>query len=218
MKKIQELYVKDKPREKLLIKGASGLKDYELLAILLGSGNKEKDVLKLSKEILKKFQDLNLSDPNKLIEVKGIGTAKACIISAALELSKRHLIRTNIVIDSPKVIYTLLSEYKDKKQEYFLVINLDGGNRVISKSVVTKGILNEVIIHPREVFAPAIEARSAAIIIAHNHPSGLNEPSKADIHITKQLQESGKLLGIEVLDHVIFSKTGYFSFKENSMI
>jgi len=216
MKKINELNSFDKPREKLIKKGVSALKDYELVAILLGSGIKGKDVLSLSKEIVKLLRDdFDRVDLEKLLQIHGLGRAKAAQIVSAIELAKRYLIKQNRKITSAKDIYEELREYRDKKQEYFLALYLDGANHLISKNIITIGTLNQSLIHPREVFALAMEYRCASVIIAHNHPSGSLSPSKEDIQVTKRLRESADILGIELLDHVIITKDGYFSFDEN---
>jgi len=217
MKTINQLSNFDKPREKLLSKGASSLKDYELVAILLGSGIKGKDVIKLSKEIVKLFEDDFTSlTLDKLLQIHGLGTAKASQLISALELSKRYLIKQNKKISNASDVYEELKEYKNKKQEYFCAIYLDGANHICQTRVITIGTLNKSLVHPREVFAPAVENRCASIIVAHNHPSGVLEASREDLHITKRLKESGKLLGIEVLDHVIISKDGYLSMKDDN--
>ena len=219
MKTINELHIQDKPREKLINKGAKALKDYELVAILLGSGIKGKDVIKLSKEIIKIFQNDFISlDIDKLLQVNGLGVAKASQVISALELSKRYLIRQNKKISNANDVYEELKEYINKHQEYFLSIYLDGANHICQTRVITIGTLNQSLVHPREVFAPAIEQRCASIIIAHNHPSGILEPSKEDILITQRLKKSGKLLGIELLDHVIISKRGYYSMKDEDIL
>ncbi len=218
-KKISELNSFDKPREKLINRGAKALKDYELVAILLGSGIKGKDVFKLSREIVKLFDDnFNSLSLEKLLQIKGLGVAKASQIVSAIELSKRYLIKQNRKISCSKDVYNELKEYHNKKQEYFIAIYLDGANHICDINVVTIGILNQSLVHPREVFAPAIEKRCASVIVAHNHPSGNLTPSNADIEVTKRLKESGKLLGIELLDHIIFTPNGYFSFDEEGMM
>lgn len=212
MKTIKELNDIDKPREKLSKKGVKALKDYELLAVLLGSGTKDKDVIKLSKEIMKLFEDdFKSITLEKLINIHGLGVAKASQILSAIELSKRYLIKQNKKITEAKNIYDELQEYKTKKQEYFIVITLDGANHIIEKRVVFIGTLNRSLIHPREIFADALTDRAASIIIAHNHPSGQLEASTEDLHVTQRIKESGKLLGIELLDHIIFTKDGFLS-------
>ena len=219
MKTINDLENFDKPREKLLQKGAKHLKDYELVAILLGSGVKGKDVIKLSKEIVRLFErDFDTLDIEKLLQIHGLGTAKAAQIISAIELSKRYLIKQNKKITSAKDAYEELKSYGDKKQEYFLALYLDGAGYLYETKVITIGTLNQSLVHPREVFAPAVENRCASIIVAHNHPSGTLEPSNADIAITKRLKESGELLGIELLDHLILTKDGYISFNEEGIV
>ncbi|MEA2018374.1 MAG: DNA repair protein RadC [Campylobacterota bacterium] len=219
MKTINQLNHHDKPREKLLKKGASALKDYELVAILLGTGIKGKDVIKLSKEIVKLFEDDFTSlTLDKLLQVHGLGTAKASQLISALELSKRHLIKQNKKISNAKDVFEELKEYRNKQQEYFLCIYLDGANHICQTRVITIGTLNQSLVHPREVFAPAVENRCASIIVAHNHPSGVLKPSREDILVTQRLKESGKLLGIELLDHVIFGREGYFSLKDEELL
>jgi len=219
MSRIHALHKQDKPREKLLAKGAQALKDYELLAILLGSGTQGKDVIKLSKEIASlldsNFEGLTLE---RLTMIHGLGNAKAMQILSAIELSRRYLIKQNVKITSAEEVYRELSEYVHKKQEYFLAITLDGANHIIEKRVITVGTVNQSLVHPREVFADAICDRAASIIIAHNHPSGQLFPSSADRQVTQRLKEVSKMVGIELLDHVIISNEGYFSFDEEGML
>jgi len=219
LKSIKDLADFDKPREKLMAKGVEALKSEELMAILLGSGVAGKDVRKLAKEIIalldKEFNELSLE---KLTQIHGLGVAKASVILASLELSRRYLIKSNSVIKSAKDLYSELKEYANKKQEYFLCITLDGASHIINKRVVFIGTLNQSIVHPREVFADAIADRAAGVIVAHNHPSGNLSPSSADIAITDRLQEVAKLIGIELLDHIIISKDGYFSFSDEGLI
>ena len=215
MKRIKELNSFDKPREKLKTKGAKALKNEELMAILLGSGVKGKDVRKLSKEITtlldSNFDNISLET---LSQIYGLGTAKASQIVAAIELSKRYLIKTNKRVLSATDVYNELKSYANKNQEYFLTITLDGASHIINKRVVFIGTLNQSLVHPREVFADAIADRAAGIIIAHNHPSQTPTPSQADINITNRLKEVATLVGIELLDHIILTKNNYFSFSE----
>lgn len=210
----------DMPREKLQRLGASALKDYELMAVLLGTGVQGKDVIALSKELIqfieKEFDSLDLK---KLLSIHGLGSAKASQILSALELSKRLLIESqNIKITTPKDIYEELRAYRKKQQEYFIALYLDGANCLLETKVITIGTLNQSLVHPREVFAYAIEKRCASIIIAHNHPSGILSPSKEDLDVTQRLQKSAKILGIELLDHVIFTKDGYISLQEEGVL
>ena len=219
MKKIKELYEKDKPREKLALKGAQSLKNEELMAVLLGSGVRGKDVRKLSREIVSlldsEFDSLSL---DKLLKIHGLGKAKASQILAAIELSRRYLIKNNKKISSAKDVFDELIEYTTKNQEHFILLTLDGAGHLINKRVVFKGTLNQSLVHPREVFADAIADRSAAIIIAHNHPSGSLEPSVEDIEITKRLSKVADIIGIDLIEHIIISKNGYFSFVEEGIL
>jgi len=219
MKTLNELHKQDRPREKLLVKGTAALKSYELLAILLGSGTQGKDVIKLSKEIIKildnDFETLSLK---QLMEVHGLGQAKAMQILSAIELSRRYLIKQNIKITSADDVYRELQEYSNKRQEYFLAITLDGASHIIQKRIISIGTLNQSLVHPREVFSDAIADRAAGIIIAHNHPSGQLTPSIEDKRVTKRLKEVGSIMGIELLDHVILSSDGYFSFREEALL
>jgi len=219
MKTITELYKNDKPREKLIRKGPNALKDFELMAVLLGSGIAGKDVIKLSKEIIalfeKGFESLDL---NSLANIHGMGPAKAAQILAAIELSKRYLIKQNKKITSAEDVYSELKEYRNKKQEYFLVLTLNGASHLIEKRIISIGTLNQSLVHPREVFADAIGDRAAGIIIAHNHPSGQLEASHEDKMVTKRIKEVGKIMGIELLDHVILTKDGYLSLREEGIV
>ena len=223
MKRIKELHKDDKPREKLLKNGAEALKNDELLAVLLGSGIQGKDVRKLSREIVA-LMDRHfdrLSEPltlERLCEVHGLGLAKASQIIASIELSKRYLIRTNKRISSAADVYEELKPFGRKQQEHFLSITLDGASHIINIRTVFIGTLNQSLVHPREVFADAIADRAAGIIIAHNHPSGTLSPSRADMQITDRLKEVAKLVGIELLDHVILAKEGYYSFSDEGLL
>jgi len=219
MTALRDLHKHDKPREKLVAKGVEALKNEELLAILLGSGIQGKDVRKLAKEIVamldKDFEALSL---NALCDIHGLGIAKASQILASIELSKRYLIRSNKRITDAKDVYDELKSFTTKTQEYFLVITLDGASHIINTRTVFIGTLNQSLVHPREVFADAIADRAAGIIIAHNHPSGTLEASRADISITQRLKEVSKLVGIELLDHVILSRHGYYSFSDEGLL
>jgi len=219
MKTIKELHKDEMPREKLLHKGVQVLKNEELLSVLLGSGIQGKDVRKLSREIVllleDDFEGLSLE---KLCNIHGLGIAKASQILASVELSKRYLIRTNKRITSAKEVYEELSAFSVKNREHFLTITLDGASHIINTRTVFIGTLNQSIVHPREIFSDAIADRAAGIIIAHNHPSGTLAASRADMQITARLKEVSKLVGIELLDHVILAKDGYYSFSDEGLL
>ncbi|NOQ29562.1 MAG: DNA repair protein RadC [Helicobacteraceae bacterium] len=211
MKKIEDLFNLDKPREKLFLKGASSLKEYELMAILLGSVGG--DLLSVSKKVMRVIENKNHSELSikDFTYIKGIGRVKAMNILAMLEFHKRFSKSEKLFIKDSRVVYENLKEYYNKKQEYLILFTLDGARGLIEKRVITIGILNESLIHPREVFAPAIEDRAASIILAHNHPSGCLKASEMDLHMTNIIKQSAELLGIEFLDHIIFTKDGFSS-------
>ena len=219
MKTIKELHNDDKPREKLVKKGVESLKNDELLSVVLGSGIKGKDVRKLSKEIVSildsSFQTLNLE---QLCNIHGLGIAKASQILASIELAKRYTSQGNKKITSAEDVYNELKAFSTKQQEYFLTITLDGASHIINTRTVFIGTLNQSLVHPREVFADAIADRAAGIIIAHNHPSGTLSASRADIQITERLDEVSKLVGIELLDHVILARDGFYSFTDEGLL
>jgi len=211
--KISDRHPLDRPREKLARYGAARLSDLELLMAIIGSGNARADVGKIAREVLKivrqKGGDILYDD---LRSVVGLGEAKIPVILASLELARRYLLDSDQpIIDSPEKAVELLSDIRDKKQEYFVCLTLDGANRLIAKRVVTIGTLTASLVHPREVFADAIADRAASIIVAHNHPSGSLEASQADKDVTSRLAEAGKLLGITLNDHIIVTKLSYKS-------
>ena len=215
MKGVKDIPDFDRPREKLAAKGPAALSDTELLAILLGSGVKGKNVFQVASTILKKLdKDQEKVDVKSLEAIEGVGSARASTIIAALEFSRRRLIKDNISIKKAEDAVPLISHIADKKQEHFLCLSLNGANELINNRVVTVGLLNSSQVHPREVFADVIADRAASVIVAHNHPSGSLKPSADDIKITKQLIDSAKILGISLLDHIIISKKGYVSLKE----
>ncbi len=207
------------PREKLELNGAACLTDDELLAILLGSGGKNRSVFQIAKNLVSQI-DANYADLSigNLLEVSGIGKAKASIILSALEFSRRRIRPEGVKIRSANDIAPLLNHLQDRKQEHFVCISLNGAHEVIETRTITIGLLNNCQVHPREVFAEAIVQRAAALILAHNHPSGSLEPSIQDKEVTQRLFECGTLLGIRVLDHVIVGKRGaFFSFAEQGL-
>jgi DNA repair protein RadC len=155
---------------------------------------------------------------DELSKVSGIGLAKASQILAGFELARRYIIRESVKVTNAKDVLPLLTDIISKRQEYFICISLNGANEVIEKRIVTVGLLDKSQVHPREVFADAISDRAASVVFAHNHPSGELSPSSSDLKIHEQLTEAGKILGIRILDHIIVSKKGYFSFQEEGLI
>ncbi|MHB1664725.1 MAG: RadC family protein [bacterium] len=219
MKCVKELLPFDRPREKMKKNGAQALSNIELLAVIIGSGMQGRDVFAVSKDILKLAQtDFNSITISKLIDIQGVGIAKAAQIMASIEFARRLLIKDEIKITSSDDILKMTEDLKNKKQEYFITITLDGAHNLIQKRIVFVGTLNQTLVHPREVFADAITDRAADIVLVHNHPSGSLKPSKEDLAITKKLEEVGKIVGINVMEHIIISKAGYYSFQENNML
>jgi DNA repair protein RadC len=215
MKVIKDLPELDRPREKLLSKGPMALSDSELLAILIGSGMKGTNALALATKILRKV-DLRSDKPDvaALEEIPGVGPAKASRIAAAFELVRRHLQREGEHVREAKDVLPFVQQIRDKKQEYFVCLSLNGANEVIENRVVTVGLLDSNQVHPREVYADPLTDRAASIIVAHNHPSGTLEASPEDVALTDRLARAGKLLGITLLDHIIVTKRGYLSLKQ----
>ncbi|HDG97253.1 MAG TPA: DNA repair protein RadC [Desulfobacterales bacterium] len=219
MKHIKDIPDFDRPREKLAARGPEALSDTELLAILLGSGVKGKDVFQVAHAILRKLdRDREKVNVETLVSIEGVGLAKACQIVASFEFARRRLLRRSVVIQKAQDVLPLVSYIANKKQEYFLCISLNGANEVIGNRVVTVGLLNTNQVHPREVFADAISDRAASIILVHNHPSGVLKPSPDDLATTRQLVDAGRILGIPVLDHIIVTRKGYLSFKESGLM
>jgi DNA repair protein RadC len=197
-----------RPREKLQARGATALSDYELLMAIIGSGTAQADVTKIARDVQKllkeKGSELTYDD---LLGIRSLGPAKATQIMAGFELWRRQFeVPDRPIIDSPEKAVEQLADIRDKKQEYFVCLTLDGANRLIAKRIITIGTLTSSLVHPREVFADAITDRAASIIVAHNHPSGSLEASDADREVTKRLKDSAKLLGVTMLDHIIVTK------------
>lgn len=218
--KMQDLPKIERPREKLARYGPGKMLESELLAILLGTGVRGSGVLDVSKNILKKFPQGALAQATveDLSETFGLGEAKACEIVACFELGRRILKdkKANLYL-SPQDVWESLRDIRDSKKEHFVVFYLDTNHQEIMREIISVGILNANLVHPREVFEPAVKHVAAQIIIAHNHPSGSTQPSNEDIDVTKRLADAGKLLGIEVLDHVIVTRHNFFSLKENGL-
>jgi len=218
-KRIKDLPGFKRPREKLLERGPEALSDAELLAILLRTGVQGKSALDLARGILEAAgPDLPRWSVEDFRKVPGIGQAKACQIVAAFELARRFSQRQRPVIREPKDVIPYIQHIADKRQEYFLCLTLNGAGEVIQTRVVTVGLLDSSQVHPREVFADAIADRAAGIIVAHNHPSGKLEPSPQDLAITRQLAEAGRILGIELSDHIIVTKGGWISLKREGYL
>lgn len=209
---------RDRPREKLTAKGAAALTDIELLAAVFGSGNAQRDVLAIAADVralLRKSKEQGfLVNYAALSAVPGMGAAKICELLAAFELARRYLppqTSAPVVLDTPDKVIAQFADIRDKQQEHFVVLTLDGAGRLIAKRTVFIGTLNASLVHPREVFADAVADRAASVIVAHNHPSGSLDPSPADREATRRLAEAGHLLGIPLADHLIVTPSAFRS-------
>lgn len=209
----------DRPREKLKAKGAKALSNEELLMVILGRGMKGRDVSVLAKDILNEVEkapeNINLENLNN---IQGIGLAKSTQILASFEFAKRYLVKDGIKIRNADDILKLVEDIRNKKQEYFITLTLTGASNLIEKRTVFIGTINQSIVHPREVFADAISDRAAGIVFVHNHPMNDPNPSDEDIGITNRLCEVARIVGIQVIDHIIISKKDYFSFKTEGLL
>ena len=223
---IRERSPEDMPREKLALRGPQSLTNEELLAILLRTGKKGKDVLELSHELITEFDSLkNLASQSvdSILRVSGIGPEKASTLVASFELNLRIRqeldSKKSLIVTSPKILAEYFIPYfRDKQKEQFLVVTLNSSNVMQRFNIISEGSLNSSIVHPREVFKTAIDNRAANIVLIHNHPSGNPEPSKEDMEITKTLVDSGRILGIKIFDHIIIAGNFYVSFVEKRMI
>lgn len=222
---IHDLPKSERPRERLQRYGAEALSAQELLALVIGRGVSKKSVMTIAQELLTRFGNIKaISEATieELSQIKGIGFAKAAQIKACFELGKRQDLEPELkdfdIKDPQSVVKAIRAGIKDKAKEHFKLILLNTRNKIIGISTVSIGSLNASLVHPREVFKDAIMHNAYSVVLAHNHPSGDPEPSEDDLIITKRLTEVGKILGIEVIDHIIISKNGFFSFKEKNLI
>jgi DNA repair protein RadC len=221
---VQETQIKlvpqdQRPRERLLRSGPQILSDRELIALLIGSGTRTKGVYQLADEILEIFdRSSGAPEIETLLSVRGLGHAKAAILSGAVEFARRVLLPANRRIRYPKDLLPTIRHYAQRKQETFLAVSLNGAHEVIACRIVSIGLVNRTLVHPREVYADALTDRAAALVVAHNHPSGRVDPSPEDCEVTARLRDAGDTLGIKLLDHVIFSEDGYYSFLESGTL
>jgi DNA repair protein RadC len=205
----------DRPRERLIKYGPEALSDQELLAVFLVAGVKGKNVSALARDLLERLDREKAIPPVKeLCRLTGMGESKAAAVAAMLEFGRRKW-APGTRVKTPSDIFSLVRHYADRAQERFLCLSLNGAHEVIAVRVVTIGLVNRTIVHPREVFADPIKDRASAVIAAHNHPSGHLQPSGEDDEITIRLQAAADILGIRFLDHIIFSETSWFSYKQS---
>ncbi|HII00477.1 TPA: JAB domain-containing protein [Methanosarcinaceae archaeon] len=222
--RIHDLPEEERPRERLVRNGPESLSNAELLAIILGTGSREENVVSMSSRILSEYsiKQLSLANIKRLMQIHGIGEAKASQISAVFELARRletFVEEPKRKVRSPKDVYTLMyPKMREQKKEKFITLYLDTKNQILKEETVSIGSLNASIVHPREVFKSALLESSASVIMIHNHPSGDPSPSREDILVTEKLVEGGKLLGIDVLDHIIIGDGKYVSLKDEGFV
>jgi DNA repair protein RadC len=211
---IHDLPISSKPREKLLKNGIHTLSDAELIALIIGTGNSEENAVSLANRLLAKIPLHRLYEsPRQLMQLTGIGIAKASAIISAFELAKR----TTSIIDiqtltTPKHVFEYAkTKIRDTRQEHFIGIYMDARKQVIASHILFVGTVDAIVVHPREIFAKAIQERATGVILVHNHPSGDPTPSDEDIQFTKLLIKVSRVMQIDLLDHVIIGKNKYYS-------
>jgi DNA repair protein RadC len=216
IQRMEQLPVDERPREKLLSKGPVALSDLELMAVMTGTSIQSHDVFSLAARILKALdQDSSRHDVKELQKIAGVGPAKAVAVVAAMEFARRRIHPRGFRISWPTDVLPFIHHIRAHKQEHLVCISLNGANEVLAIRTVTIGLVDRVHVHPREVFADPITDRATAVIIAHNHPSGYLISTEDDKKVTQELQSAGKLLGIQLLDHIIFNHKDHYSFLEN---
>lgn len=208
MASMKDIAKEDRPREKLLMRGVSVLSSEELLQVIVGSGVKGFDVVRISKELLKLLEANNGKITlGEVSTIKGVSTATAAKLLASLEVASRFT-KTGTLIRTVDDVAMILSDIRTKKQEHFVLLTLDGADKLIDRHVISIGTVNASLIHPRDVFAQALADNAASIIVAHNHPAGSLTPSADDIQVTERLKQAGLLLGINLQNHVIVTASG----------
>jgi DNA repair protein RadC len=219
---IKDLARIDRPREKLVRYGLDRLSDAELLAVILQTGRKGENVLEFSSRILQKDELTKLAQLNleQLEAIPGMGHAKACGLAACIELGRRIFTGKKTELKQmlyPEDVFNSLKDIRESRKEHFVVFYLDSRNQEIKREIVSIGTINSSIVHPREVFEGAVKHLASNVLVAHNHPSGELKASEKDIKVTERLRDSGILLGITLLDHIIVTKDGYFSLREKNI-
>jgi len=219
MKTMKDLPAHTRPREKLRERGPAALTDEELVAAILGMGTAGVDVRTIARQVAGLIREHKTGLAlEHLLAVPGVGLAKAGQILSAFELARRHLLKDTVRITTAADALPMLADITGKAQEHFVCISLNGANEVIERRTVTIGLLDRSQVHPREVFADVITDRAAAVIFAHNHPSGELKPSDADLKVHEQLTQAARILGIRILDHLIVARTGHYSFQEAGLM
>lgn len=223
---IKNWAVDDRPREKLISKGRESLSDSELLAILISTGSRNKSAVELAKEILflgkNNLNELGKVSLKELMSIKGIGQAKAITLAAALELGRRrqttNFLNKTFIKSSTELAEFLQAKLKDYSYEIFGVVYLNKSNKINHFEIISKGGITSTVVDPRILFKKAFEVEATSIVLCHNHPSGSLRPSRQDEDLTNKIKEAGKYLDIQVLDHLIVSDEGYFSFADEGLL
>ena len=222
---LKDLPLEERPRERLLAKGVASLSAVELLAIILGKGVPGESIISLSSNLISKFgglSNIGKISVEEFISIKGLGVAKSCQLVASFELARRisgGTFNKSKVYSSATDVYKLIRPYlMSREKEHFLIVCLDSRRRLISIDNLSIGTVSQILVHPREVFKPAIIKSASYVILAHNHPSGDTSPSFEDLQVTERLIEASKLLGIPIIDHLIVSDANYLSFKDEEYL
>ena len=213
----------ERPRERLLCLGPQALADEELLAIVLQTGYVGRSALEIAQELLRRYPGGELAQlaVKELRRLKGLGLSRASTVAAAAELGRRWALEecaAQPTFENPRCVWENLHEFRGKKQEHFIALYLNARHHLIHRETISIGTLTASLVHPREVFAPAVEHRAAVIIVAHNHPSGDVRPSPEDRETTRRIAKAGRILGIGLLDHVLVTETRYLSFRQEGYL
>ncbi len=216
---VKQLPSEKQPRERLILQGPDSLSNSELLAIIFGTGTRNESVLEMASRVIKEYGSrsiIEIRDVNRAIDLLGLGKVKACQLVACFELGRRFYREESgkfPIIRDPKDIYELLPEMRNLRKEEIRGLYLNSRQKLIYSETISVGNLNANIVEPRDIFQPAIEFCALAIVVVHNHPSGDPSPSSEDIEFTKKMNKAGKILGIQLLDHVIISKNDFYSIR-----
>jgi DNA repair protein RadC len=220
---IRDMPGHERPREKMFRYGPDVLTDAELLCMVFRTGTRDRDVFALAAQVLSRIGmgGLSTACPQDFRKIPGIGPAKACALGACIELGRRLFLgkKTQLRrILSPRDVFDELKDIRESRKEHFVAFFLDSRNQQICREIISVGTVNASLVHPREVFEPAVRHTAVQIIVAHNHPSGDKEPSEEDLDVNKRLVAAGRLLGIEIIDHVIVTGREYLSFKSRGLL
>ena len=209
----------DRPRERLRAHGPAALSDRELLAVVLNAGIRGKNVVLLASELAERLdEEPGIPAVGDLSRLAGLGESKACAVAAMLEYGRRRWGPCAARVRHPSEAFALIRHYADRRQERFICVSLNGAHETLAVRIVTIGLVNRTVVHPREVFSDPLTDRASAVIVAHNHPSGRLEPSSEDDEITERLRASSEILGIALLDHLIFSESSFYSYSQNGKL